>query len=176
MEKISALMDGELKSDEAAREFDRLRNAPENRNYWDTYHLIGDAMRGNALLSAKFAEGVAQQLAAEPTVLAPARKTPFRMTPRLSYALSAAASLSAVAVVAWVALSGNAPGTSNAPGLIAQNPAPVVATPANVPNLPATGGAHDYMLAHQGVSPSTALQGVAPYVRTVSMSRDNGGR
>ena len=33
---------------------------------------------------------------------------------------------------------------------------------------PAAEHLHEYLLAHQGISPSTAFQGVAPYVRTVS--------
>jgi hypothetical protein len=37
--------------------------------------------------------------------------------------------------------------------------------PAQVP-LPS--GADDYLLAHQGFSPRVSLQGMAPYVRTVS--------
>jgi hypothetical protein len=42
--------------------------------------------------------------------------------------------------------------------------------------IPEAARAHDYLLAHQGVSPSTALQGVAPYVRTVTMSQQLDGR
>jgi hypothetical protein len=30
---------------------------------------------------------------------------------------------------------------------------------------------NEYFLAHQGFSPSTAIQGLAPYIRTVSASR-----
>jgi sigma-E factor negative regulatory protein RseA len=36
---------------------------------------------------------------------------------------------------------------------------------------PAGNGANDYLLAHQRYSPSSAMQGVAPYVRTVAERR-----
>jgi sigma-E factor negative regulatory protein RseA len=35
---------------------------------------------------------------------------------------------------------------------------------------------NEYLMAHQEYSPSTAFQGVAPYVRTVSESQDGNGR
>ena len=31
---------------------------------------------------------------------------------------------------------------------------------------------HEYLLAHQGISPLTAIQGVTPYIRTVSSNGD----
>ena len=38
------------------------------------------------------------------------------------------------------------------------------------------GKVNEYLMAHQEFSPSTAFQGVAPYVRTVSGSNDGDGR
>jgi hypothetical protein len=35
-------------------------------------------------------------------------------------------------------------------------------------NVPLPSAANDYLLAHQGFSPRVSLQGMAPYVRTVS--------
>jgi hypothetical protein len=34
---------------------------------------------------------------------------------------------------------------------------------------------HEYLLAHQGISPITAIQGVTPYIRTVSSAGDASG-
>jgi hypothetical protein len=34
--------------------------------------------------------------------------------------------------------------------------------------VPLPSGTNDYLLAHQGFSPRVSLQGMAPYVRTVS--------
>jgi hypothetical protein len=78
------------------------------------------------------------------------------------YAL--AASVAAVALVGWLAF---APQQSPvAPVAQQQAPAAVAKTkPALVP-LPS--GANDYLLAHQAYSPRVSLQGMAPYVRTVS--------
>lgn len=178
MERISAMMDGELEADDAAQDVNRIKQDPTLRESWDTFHLIGDAMRGGQLLSAEFSSRFAQRLADEPTVLAPQRRPGRRIPAAVSYALSAAASFAAIAAVAWVALSGSTPGTVGEPQAIAQAPAAVEVAPppASMPAIAEAGPTHDYLLAHQGVSPSTALQGVAPYVRTVTMSQQIDGR
>jgi hypothetical protein len=59
---------------------------------------------------------------------------------------------------------GPQPGVAPAPPPLAQTK-PVEAKPVMVP-LPTQ--ANDYLLAHQGFSPRVSLQGMAPYVRTVS--------
>lgn len=179
MEQISALIDGELQSANAERELERVEQDPALRETWDAYHMIGDAMRGSALLSPGFEARLSERLAAEPTVLAPRPRPARRIPPSVSYALSAAASLSAVAAVAWVALSGNVAGTEDEHSAIARAPAPAAVTVAPVLATvasPQDARAHDYLLAHQGVSPSTVLQGVAPYVRTVTMTQQMDGR
>lgn len=50
MDKISALMDGELDEPQARQEYARLRQNGELRQIWDTFHVIGDALRGERLL------------------------------------------------------------------------------------------------------------------------------
>jgi sigma-E factor negative regulatory protein RseA len=174
MEKISALMDGELDGAELDRQFARLKEDPALLERWDAFHLIGDAMCGNRMLSKGFERSVARRLAAEPTVVAPAARAPRKFRPAVNYALSAAASVCAVAVVAWMALSGPVTGDHQpADQVAATAPAPQP----QIANVPDDGRMHEYLLAHQGVSPSTALQGVAPYVRTVTfMSPHNEGR
>jgi sigma-E factor negative regulatory protein RseA len=171
MDGISALMDGELEAQEAQRHLARLKDDAELRDRWDSFHVIGDALRGERplLLSLRFHEALAKALAEEPTVLAPRRTipTPKRVT---TYALSAAASLSAVALVAWVAVSPTAPVAPLAN--MAQGPVkalPVAAAdPAPLTSVPSEGRMNEYLLAHQGFSPSTTLQGLAPYIRSVS--------
>lgn len=165
MDGISALMDGELDEHPARQVFDKLKDDPELRERWETYHLISDALKGEPLLSsAGFSAAFAERLKAEPTVLAPKRSvlTPRRVT---TYALSAAASVSAAALVAWVALSGP---DQNTGSLVAENsakaPAPLV-IPASVSS---DSSMNQYFLLHQGVSPSSEFQGVAPYIRSVS--------
>ncbi len=103
MDAISALMDGELGADEARRQIFSLKNDPGMRGRWDDFHLIGDAMRGESPLSPQFGEILSKRLAAEPTILAPRRlRSPLKRA--VTYAMSAAASLVAAALVAWVAI------------------------------------------------------------------------
>jgi len=162
--KISALMDGELEQGEARGALDALLAEGDARDGWRRYHLIGDLMRESQPLSGGFAARVADRIAQEPTVLAPARvRAPATRLPL--WALSAAASLAAVALVGWVAF---APVEE---AQLARNPAPVVVAqevPQAAQQVAPPAGANDYLLAHQVYSPRNSLQGAAPYVRTVS--------
>lgn len=102
--RISALTDGELDHEEAYAILISAREQPELQQTWNIYHLIGDSLRQNTPLSTDFNVRFAGQLAKEPTVLAPKRLLPHR---RPLIALSAAASVAAVSLVAWVALQFN---------------------------------------------------------------------
>jgi sigma-E factor negative regulatory protein RseA len=170
MEKISALMDGELDGRQAGQELARLKQQDELRESWDTYHLISDALRGGALLSANLKHRVNERLALEPTVLAPHRSAVRKFT---TYALSAAASVSAVALVGWFAISistvNTQPETARAPTLAAALPPPPPVR--QLASVSSEGNMNEYLLAHQGFSPSTAIQGIAPYIRSVSVSQ-----
>lgn len=167
MENISALMDGEAEGQEAHQALLRLGDAPEARESWDVYHLIGDVMRGESARSLDVTRRVAEALSREPAVLAPARSR--RAGAPMRFALSAAASVSAVAVVGWMAFSSS--NVANPPAEIARAPAPApVQVEAPLVSVPNDGQMNEYLLAHQGISPSTSLQGVAPYIRTISMA------
>ena len=179
MESISALIDGELEEHEARREVGRLKDDAALRERWDYFHLIGDTLRGERplSLSAGFTGVFAAQLAQEPTVLAPRRSTP-KVPRATTYALSAAASLSAVALVAWVALAPTTPvgpQAGIAPGVKALAPVSMEAG-SQLASVPSEGRMNEYLLAHQGFSPSTAIQGLAPYIRSVSATRPAAGR
>ena len=179
MDRISALMDGELEDQEARNLVAQLKMDPALRVCWDEFHLVRDALRGEPLLSDGFNVGLSERLAAEPTILAPQRggSRARRLT---TYAMSAAASLSAVALVAWVAMNqGGAPEPATFKQAV-NTPAPVpagtvsagtVSNTAIPPNEPSDGRMNEYLLAHERFSPSTALQGLAPYIRTVSVTR-----
>lgn len=161
-DKISALMDSELDDKSAGETIIALGRDREALDTWRTYHLISDALRQSRLLSEGFAARVADKLAAEPTVVAPGR---LRAESRSWFALSAAASLAAVALVGWLAFAPQQ-GTAPVQAPLAQiQPVPETEKPALVPLPSAT---NDYLLAHQGFSPRVSLQGMAPYVRTVS--------
>src|SRR5687767_11769728 len=99
MDKISALMDGELDERQFQQELTRLRQDSQLKQTWNTFHLIGDALRGERLLLTDVSGALSQRLAGEPTVLAPQRG---RVRKATTYALSAAASAAAVALVGWV--------------------------------------------------------------------------
>jgi sigma-E factor negative regulatory protein RseA len=136
-------------------------------------------MRGErALLPAGFNERLAARLASEPTVLAPQRNS----TPRraMTYALSAAASISAVALVGWMAFVNQpqAPAPQIASNTVAPLPAPITPPQAVVPpqSVSSEGTMNEYLMAHQEYSPSTAIQGLAPYIRTVSTTQAAQGR
>jgi sigma-E factor negative regulatory protein RseA len=166
-DRISQLMDGELDEGSAAEVIGQLSRDGEAAEAWRSYHLIGDALRGTAPLSEGFAARVSWKLADEPTVLAPGRAGQQRPEPRRWFTASAlAASLAAVALVGWMAFAPQNPMVP-APTLVQAPVAPkqVEAKPNIVP-LPTA--ANDYLLAHQGFSPRVSLQGMAPYVRTVS--------
>jgi sigma-E factor negative regulatory protein RseA len=153
MDKISELMDGELPLRESKRQIERLEHDAELATGWNTYHLIRDALRQDVELSPEFARRVHECLEREPTVIAPYTRISHRL---VRYSLPMAAGVAGVALVAWLALSVQMPGGAPAPQARLQVPP---AAPAAV---------NDYMLAHQEFSPSTAMQGVASYVRTVS--------
>jgi sigma-E factor negative regulatory protein RseA len=165
-EMLSAIIDGEVEGD-IHTDLGRLRTDPELRAAWDIYHLIGDALRGHT--GPAIAPRVISRLRDEPTVLAPprARSTARRIG---RYGMYAAASLAAVAVVAWTAF----PSWYADPQLAGST---VATTPAEslVVNLPAS-EVEDYLLAHQPYSHVSAMQGVAPYVRSVSEERRAAGK
>ena len=159
-EKISALMDGELGQHETRAALDALRGEGEARAAWRRYNLIGDSMRAVPMLSEGFAARVAAKIEQEPTVLAPSRRQrPFAQAP--VWALSAAASLAAVTLVGWLAFA-----PQEEPQLA--KAAPQSAPAAELAQVAPPDTASDYLLAHQGYSPRNSLQGMAPYVRTVS--------
>ena len=172
MEKISELMDGELDSEEASIYLKRMKEDSTLREIWDVYHRVGDALRQESALSGRIARGVSARLQDEPTVLAPrVSRVPKRV---MRYAMSAAASVAGVAVVAWIALGG---GTMT-PQQIAKNAAPgaqVAATAPDTTQAQATSLAaqdpaevEDLLLAHQTVSSFPTMHGSLPYVRAVS--------
>lgn len=194
MEKFSAWMDGELDDHDALQQLARLKSDEELIRQWRAYHVIGDALRGEPILTSSFEGRLAARLANEPTVLAPRFSAPRRVR---TYALSAAASLAAVALVGWMAFSRNPltpqselAGTPNALPTVAvpvaapqfagvPNALPSVAVPAAAPqlaNVPSDGKMNEYLIAHQEFSPSTAIQGLAPYIRGVSTTRPGTGR
>jgi len=111
---------------------------------------------------------VIQRLREEPTVLAPQRSKSMAANRMGRYGMYAAASLAAVAIVAWTAF----PGWRTESQLAGSSVATTAEIPAEslVVNLPVS-EVENYLLAHQPYSHVSAMQGVAPYVRSVSAER-----
>ena len=161
-EEISLLIDGELEPVRADAVVASLCRA-EGVATWVCYHMIGDAVRGvvsRGLDSKRFVE----LFAAEPTVLAPPRSS----TAPHAIALALAATVAAVSVVGWVALTTMpAPvaaiaSARQAVGVRAADARPVVD--------------NEYVLVHQEYSPTNAIQGIGPYLRAVSASEPDARR
>jgi sigma-E factor negative regulatory protein RseA len=157
-EEISLLMDGELDAERFDSVCTDLRDT-RCMATWVCYHVIGDALRGGAGGSIRgFAEHFHATLEAEPTVLAPRR----RPAPA-AIALAAAATVAAVSLVSWVALT-TMPGGDSKVFATAKQASAVRAADAR----PAVD--NEYVLVHQEYSPTTAIQGVRPYLRAVAAS------
>ena len=166
-DQISAMMDSELADDELRAPMSALRQEGESLEAWRRYHLITDALKDTpGMLSSGFSARFAERLAQEPTVFSPASIPARASNGRKWIPLSAAAS-----VVAAVAVVGSmAPQFFDAQVQPVASRVPERVKPAVVTVVPMPGAVNDYLLAHQNYSPRSTLQGVAPYVRTVSDS------
>jgi sigma-E factor negative regulatory protein RseA len=160
-QEISALMDGELFEDEMGGVLDQLKQDPSTRKNWAAYHLIGDVLRQPDHIHSDLSAKVRVRMRDEPVVMAP-RGHAVKQKMR-TFALSAAASLSAVGVVAWMSLQIS---PEIAPQMAMQQAA---LRPASMQILP---GSDDYLIAHQELSPSTDVKGAASYIRTISYTID----
>ena len=157
-QNISALMDGELFDDEAEALLDNIKRNPDAHAEWHIYHLVGDALRQPDHLHANIGPALRERLQAEPTVLAPRSRA--RQNARW-FALSAAASVMALSLVAWLSVKiGSEP-----PPQMAMQQQSSALRPASFPFNQELNG---YLMAHQEFSPSTDVQGAASYIRTVA--------
>lgn len=153
-QNISALMDGELFDDEAESLLDSVKRNPDAQAEWHLYHLVGDALRQPDHLHAAIGVALHERLLAEPTVLAPRSRA--RQNAKW-FALSAAASVMGLALVAWMSVQIN---PESAPQMAMQQQPSATRQ--------ASYRVNDYLMAHQEFSPSTDVQGAASYIRTVA--------
>jgi sigma-E factor negative regulatory protein RseA len=157
-QQISAFMDGELFDDEAEALLDNLKRDPQAHERWQAFHLISDVLRQPDNVNVNVTRAVAEWLKSEPTVLAPSRRVAHNAR---WFALSAAASVLAMALVAWMSVQvGTEPAAQ-----IAMQQSPTAVRPAS---FSATPPFNDYLMAHQEYSPSTDVRGAASYIRTVA--------
>ncbi|HUL97759.1 MAG TPA: sigma-E factor negative regulatory protein [Usitatibacter sp.] len=146
-QEISSLMDGELGAQEAGIAVQACCASEERKETWYLYHVIGDAMRGQAPRRLAFPTQVIDSLKAQPTVLAPRRPL---STTLARVAFAAAASVATIGVVGWI---GGQGGQGPAGPMVAKsdsNLQPVASTT----TLPAAQPAPDlqqYLVAHRQI-------------------------
>lgn len=120
--RISEWVDGEQQPMDTAAAM-RLLSAIDRQDELRTYHLIGDALRGESHLAFDVRADVMAALAGEPTVIAPGAVREFRQTRQIQHAAmrwqrSALAAVATVAGVAVVAGGDVASATSSAIGRV----------------------------------------------------------
>ncbi|MHB1360433.1 MAG: sigma-E factor negative regulatory protein [Rhodocyclaceae bacterium] len=188
--ELSALLDGELEPHELRPTLRAVVRAPELRENWQAYVLIGDQLRQERTLGRDLTADVMAKIRAEPVVLAPRNlQLPRRHNPMLALAASAAG----VVVVGWLALADNAQFSpmesrlaavsasaarhvsSNAAGVASAVQINAAGAASAVPPAPtfeaaARGDMSEYLLAHHTQSASFRLGDNAGHVRTVTMS------
>ncbi|CAH1387113.1 sigma-E factor negative regulatory protein [Candidatus Nitrotoga sp. M5] len=160
-QEISALMDGELFDDDAEETLDELKRNPDKHEEWQTYHLISDVLRQSENVHANISINIHERLQAEPTILSPRTRASHNAR---WFALSAAASVMALTLVAWLSVQ---VGTETAPQIAMQQSNTV--RPANLP----ANGLDDYLMAHQELSPSLNVHGMPTYVSTVASQQED---
>jgi sigma-E factor negative regulatory protein RseA len=145
-DQISALIDSELSFEDYEHVYTALKADGEATRTWDTYHLIGDVMRGNPVFSADFNSRLMDKLDAEPLVLVASAKSAMLHKSKENKAVwSVAASVAAVMFVGWMVLNHQvADKASVAPAEVAQN-------------VPA-----EYLAVHQSYAPSNAAYYIQP--------------
>jgi sigma-E factor negative regulatory protein RseA len=194
MDRISALMDGELAREEAATLVAGIRGEGALRETWAVYHLIGEALRGEPCPDCGVVQSVSKRLEGEPTVLAPRRRISGEIGRR--WALPSMAAAAAIVSVSWMGLQTYQSGLGQPAAMPASHLiVPAVAVQTSIPmseyshsvHLPGQGSTpapiqfsarefDAYLRAHQEFSPSTTLQGLAPYVRAVTTGAGETGR
>jgi sigma-E factor negative regulatory protein RseA len=127
LERLSALVDGELDGAAVAQACGQWRQSAEIRSSWHAYHVIGDVLRSSDLAAAhpardlQFLEALRVRLEAEPVVLAPGPLAAAGVAParavgpgpvrHASWLLPSAVAAGFVAVAGFLML-GRGPGAS----------------------------------------------------------------
>ena len=154
-EQISALLDDQIAAEDAAHIIQAIESNQQAANAWSQYSLIGDAMRGNVILSQQFKQNLMQKIEMEATVLAPnsalvSHIAEIKHRRKVPAAWSIAASFAAVMVVGWMVLNQQTQsGHDVAPVEVAL--AVTTQAPAIDQGIPA-----EYLSAHQASAPSSS--------------------
>lgn len=170
--EISALFDGELEDHELHA---ALKASLADQERWRAYGLIGDGLRGEDVDRPDMTASVMARLAEEPVVLAPRN---LKAAPRHHPLLALAASVAGVAVVGWVALSGDpqVPAAGQHLAMIQKDRAEMVAsavppapTFSQAIQVPMAGDLSEYLLAHHAQASTLRLGDGTKQIRTVAL-------
>ncbi len=186
-EKVSALLDGALDDLAATRMLDTLKRDGALRQEWDSYCLIGDALRDEPQLSTDFTASLMARLEDEPVILAPVHARERQAQPAVEeqtswfrHLMPVAASVMGVAVVGWAAMAFNQHGRDAGLQMAARQAPVQNLAQARSFTLASASAAEptesEYLFAHQAMAPSAAMPGAAQYVRTVADVRVAGQR
>ena len=194
-EKLSALLDNDMKREELTQFMDDLKRDPlAEGETLQRYQLIGKTLRGEldaaAFIDVSAAVQRAIDLEAEPVTnvlpLRPRWVSSVQKIMRPAAGLAIAASVAMVTVVSVRMLQQNAPGAASGQSMAAVTPAPVVPVNAqlaqqvqvvaNTTTLPVSAEQssvqlNDYLMRHSGAAGQTTMQGVMPYARVVSFEQ-----
>jgi sigma-E factor negative regulatory protein RseA len=170
--EISALFDGELEDHEWRA---ALKSSLADEESWRVYALIGDGLRGEDVDLPDMTASVMARLAEEPVVLAPRN---LKAAPRHHPLLALAASVAGVAVVGWVALTGNPqlPAaeqhlamTQIGRGELAASAVPPAPTFSQATQAPVAADLREYLLAHHAQASMVRLGDSTKQIRTVAL-------
>ena len=151
-QNISALMDGEMFDEDAELILNKLKRNPAAHADWQVYHLISDALRQPDHVPMDISRAMRERLQAEPIVFAPRAQKKAKW-----YAVSAAASVMAITLVAWLSIQAGPEIPQQV--VTVQNPIYPV-------SMPITNTLNDYLQAHQEFSQSAEVLGMTSHVRS----------
>ena len=165
LERLSALVDGELDVRETRVLVARLAADGALRARWERYHLIGEALRGR-LPRGALDPGLSARVRARLPAQArpPARPAPAAWR-RLAAGLALAASVAAVAVIA---LRGGPAPERRPPEVAAVATAPAGTTRWERVRPTVERRLNGYLVSHNENAHAAVFQGVMPYARIVA--------
>ena len=179
-DKLSALMDGELRDSDAY--LDRLTRDSEMRATWQRYHMARDAMKGQ-LSTTPFIDisaGVSHTLQQEATIITPLwRRLSPRYVMKQTAGLAVAAAVSTIAVLGVQQMQLTQQGNTAVAQNTVQQPAQQLAQNTNKIRQVAfttrqkldadvESKLSGYLVNHNEFSNSLRVSGVMPYTRIVS--------
>jgi anti-sigma factor RsiW len=166
-EKLSAMLDGEISASELGELLDAMRKDPGLRQQYGRFVRAQSSLHNED--GPDIAAPVRARLDAEPTILAPGRKTSVRV-PALGRVAAGLAVAATVATIAVGSLNWIAPGDESSPTLVANAPEQVEyvrsgGTRWQVQDKKLEDDLNVYLVEHGGYAGSSAMNGIRSYVK-----------